>query len=152
MKCVIEFPNGHLGYIEIDDTEEDLWKCIEKYDQEHGTELFRFLDNEDFIEPCGEKTPYIYKASPMTEEDYASLQERFNSYEPETTPCMSEVRELLEFCEMLEYNPPKNLYEVSECVESLKGHIHYVQGIKEDLIELLSQYQNVLKKHVGDDE
>lgn len=84
MKCIIEFPNGHLGYIEIDDTEEDFWKCIEKYDQEHGTELFKLLDGEDFIEPCGEKTAYIYKASPMTEEDYASLQERFDSYEPET--------------------------------------------------------------------
>lgn len=152
MQCVIEFPNGNLGYIEIDDTEEDLWKCIEMYDREHDTELLKLLDAGDLIEPCGENATGLYKASPMSDEDYASLQERYNSYRPKVPSHRSEAKDLLEFCERLEFEPPEDLCQVRECVESLKVCIHYMQGIKDDLIGLLSQYQNVLKKYAGEDE
>ena len=77
MKCVIEFPNGKMAYIELMDEGVDdmgLWEYIEKYDEENGTDLWNLLDAEDTIIIDEDDA---YRVPPMSDDDYQSLRDRY---------------------------------------------------------------------------
>lgn len=76
MKCVIEFPNGKMAYIELMDEGVDdmgLWDYIAKYDEENGTDLWSLLDTEDTIIIDEDDA---YRVPPMSDDDYQSLLDR----------------------------------------------------------------------------
>lgn len=77
MKCVIEFPNGKMAYIELMDEGADdmgLWEYIEKYDEENDSDLWNLLDTKDKIIIDKEDA---YRVPPMTDDDYQLLRDRY---------------------------------------------------------------------------